>query len=141
MAGRLPRAAALKYSCPGGVTARPGIFRVVNVPTPATVAAGVLVVAGVPIPALGVLRPLGEGRAVPTPGLIVVTNRSKRSSLGSYVSSSSHEYSEVGSMGERSEGKACAMMLGEVPTPKGDIMVFLVPPRTQPAPVSIESSP
>ena len=43
-----------KYARLGGVLGRPGILRVLNVPTPATVALGVLALTGVPAPAGGV---------------------------------------------------------------------------------------
>ena len=143
--GRLPRATALRYSCPGGVVARPGTLRVVNVPKPAMVALGVLVAAGASAPAGGVLCTAGDRRAVPAPGPMLATNMFKRSSLGSYESStSSHEYGDLGSGGERSKGKARARMSGEAPTPAWDVISVvqpLVSPRTPPTPVSIESSP
>ena len=82
---------------------------------------------------------------------MLATKRSKRSSLGSYNSStSSHEYGDLGSRGDSGEGKARAMMLGEAPTPAGDIEAPLIVQtvhrplfslRTQPRTASIESIP
>ena len=95
-----------------------------------------LVLKGVPTPARGVLLTADDLRLVPTPGLKLLTNRSK----GSSSSSPGEAQETAGVMGVIGEGNACSMMLGEVPTPTGDIeLIVLWPLRTEPNPVASES--